>query len=51
MRKLRDVVETKSTRDMKWVASGVYKPEIKDTPKKTKYPKLISILIPILVRL
>lgn len=47
MRKLRDVVETKSTRDMKWVASGVYKPEIKDTPKQTKYPKLISILIPI----
>jgi hypothetical protein len=47
MRKLRDVVETKSTRDMKWVASGVYTPDIKDTPKQTKFPKLISILIPI----
>ena len=47
MRKLRDVIETKSTRDMKWVASGVYIPENKDPPKQTKFPKLISILISI----
>lgn len=48
MRKLRDVVETKSTKDMKWISSGVYNPvDNKDTPKQTRFPKLISILIPI----
>jgi|14BtaG_2_1085337.scaffolds.fasta_scaffold13852_2 hypothetical protein len=48
MRKLRDVVETKSTKEMKWVASGVYNPVNKEKPpKQIKFPKLISILIPI----
>ena len=48
MKKLRDVVESKSTKEMKWISAGVYVPEPEAPEKKPiKFPRLISILIPL----